>query len=226
LSEERGLTALLVLLIAYHLAVPLTVDLQAGRLLVAAFFTMFAGLGVIAVLNRTVLRVAVRITAAAALAAAWCEVAYPGRTTMAASSIVVMALVGFLLAAVVAQVFQDGPVTAHRVRGAIVIYLLIATLFGWLYLVVALLDPGAISFSAEFDARRPLAMRSELSYFSFVTITTVGYGDVTPVSPVARALATFEAVMGQLFIAITLARLVSSQLAGRGESGPPPGATE
>jgi voltage-gated potassium channel Kch len=51
-----------------------------------------------------------------------------------------------------------------------------------------------------------------LYYFSFVTLTTVGYGDILPVAPVARALATLEALVGQLYPAILIARLVSLQI--------------
>lgn len=54
---------------------------------------------------------------------------------------------------------------------------------------------------------------SGFSYYSFVTITTLGYGDVTPVSTQARSLALLEAVLGQLYIAILIARLVGSHLA-------------
>jgi hypothetical protein len=56
------------------------------------------------------------------------------------------------------------------------------------------------------------ALQRQLTYFSFITLTTTGYGDITPVHPLARTLAIFEALAGQLYLVITLARLVSLAL--------------
>ena len=58
------------------------------------------------------------------------------------------------------------------------------------------------------------------AYFSFVTLTTVGYGDITPVHPVARVLAVGEALVGQLYPAILIGRLVSLQITSRPQDGP------
>jgi hypothetical protein len=220
--EEGGLTALLVLLLAYHLGLPLVHGLEAGRLVTEAYFVLLAVSGVITVLKRPVFNAAVGVVAAAVLVATWSEFAFPGPSTVLATYVAEATLVSFLLAAVVSQVFQAGPVTAHRVRGAIVIYLLIGVLFGFLYMIVVMLQPEAIRYSSDLDVGSSEAIRSELNYFSFVTLASLGYGDITPVSPMARALATLEAVTGQLFIAITLARLVSSQLAGGADSRTPP----
>ncbi|HJS73991.1 MAG TPA: potassium channel family protein, partial [Vicinamibacteria bacterium] len=82
------------------------------------------------------------------------------------------------------------------------------------YFLVELFHPGSFSgpVSAENGARGWL-------YFSFVTLTTVGYGDVLPLHPVARSLAIFEAVAGPLYLAILLARLVSLAMAAPAEPG-------
>jgi hypothetical protein len=132
-------------------------------------------------------------------------------------TIVDASLVGFLMAAVAAQVFRAGPVTAHRIRGAVVVYLLLGVLFGFLYETLVLLDPDAIRLTNGLDTSNLDALRRELNFFSFVTLTTVGYGDITPVSAFARSLATLEAICGQLYIAITLARLVSNQRSADGD---------
>jgi hypothetical protein len=75
---------------------------------------------------------------------------------------------------------------------------------------VALAHPGA--FAGALNAADG---GGELIYFSFVTLTTMGYGDITPIHPIARSLAITEALTGQLYIAILLARLVSLELHGR-----------
>jgi hypothetical protein len=116
---------------------------------------------------------------------------------------------GILLALVIAQVFRDGPVTAHRIRGAIVIYLLLAVMWAFTYQVVALTIPHAFRLPEGMTAGDPDALRRELIYFSVVTLTTTGYGDIIAVHPVARTLVMLEALVGQLYPAIVLAWLVS-----------------
>jgi hypothetical protein len=108
-------------------------------------------------------------------------------------------------------VFRPGRVTLDRVMGAIVLYLLLGLVFAFAYESVFRQVPGA--FAGALDGPDTL---ERWAYFSFVTLTTVGYGDITPVAKIARALATFEAFIGQLYPAIILARLVSLQIA------PPP----
>lgn len=77
---------------------------------------------------------------------------------------------------------------------------------------MALTIPQAFRLTEEF-AGQPEALQRQWSYFSFITLTTTGYGDITPVHPVARLLVMLEALTGQLYLAITLARLVSLKVA-------------
>jgi hypothetical protein len=104
-------------------------------------------------------------------------------------------------------VFGPGRITAHRVRGAVVLYLTIAILFAWLYRLIAAVVPGAFSGLAsrvgEHGALGPFL------YYSLTSLTTVGFGDITPVEAFARNLTMFEAVLGQLFPAIILARILT-----------------
>jgi hypothetical protein len=222
-SEESGLTALLVMLLVYYVTVPLVAGRELARMVAALCFTLLAASGLLAVIEKPRHSTIVRVAGVVALVAVWSEVVAPGRATIVAACIGDATLVSFLLIAVAAQVFQTGPVTGHRIRGAIVIYLLIGVLFGLLFYLDALLQQGAFKFTSELDPTDPFAVKGELAYFSFVTLTTLGYGDITPVSPTARSMATLEAMSGQLYIAITLAQLVASQLADRTGSGSPPG---
>jgi hypothetical protein len=117
------------------------------------------------------------------------------------------------LAVVLGQTFRAGPVTFHRIQGAVASYLLLGVIWAHAYALVAQLRPGAFSgpISAADGPRAFL-------YFSFVTLATVGYGDVLPVHPVARSLAMLEAVTGTLYLATVIARLVSLTVApGEGE---------
>jgi hypothetical protein len=122
--------------------------------------------------------------------------------------------VGATLAYVVARaVFAPGRVTYHRIIGAVLVYLSIGHIFVGLYGMVGLLEPQALS-GLNFTGAGPKLI-SDLIYFSFVTLTTVGYGDIVPVHPLARSLSSVEAIIGQLYPATLLARLVTLELEDR-----------
>ncbi len=119
-----------------------------------------------------------------------------------------------LLLVVLGQTVRAGPVTGHRIQGGIAGYLLLGVVWAQAYAFVEMLHPG--SFSGAIGSATGY---KTFSYFSFVTLTTVGYGDILPVHPAARSLAMLEAVTGPLYIAILLARIVSLAMAPQSGSG-------
>jgi Ion channel len=122
-------------------------------------------------------------------------------------------IIAVTLGIVVAQaVFKRGRVTYHRIIGAILVYLLIAVAFATLFVFIGLSIPGAIN-GITFEDDRSLA--SAVFYMSFVTPTSTGYGDIVPVHPLARSLCNIESVIGQLYPATLLARLVTLELRGQ-----------
>jgi hypothetical protein len=92
------------------------------------------------------------------------------------------------------------------------LYLTIAVTFVALFSIAGLLVPGAFTGLSFEDSP---ALASKLIYFSFVTLTSTGYGDIVPVDPVARSLCNVETIIGQLYPATLLARLVTLELAER-----------
>ena len=122
-------------------------------------------------------------------------------------------IISITLGLVVAQaVLKRGRVTYHRIIGAILVYLLIAVAFATLFVFIGLSIPGAIK-GITFEDDRSLA--SAVFYLSFVTLTSTGYGDIVPVHPLARSLCNIESVIGQLYPATLLARLVTLELRGQ-----------
>ena len=121
-------------------------------------------------------------------------------------------IAGVALSVVVARaVFGPGRVTYHRVVGAVLLYLSIGLVFVALFGFVALSVPNAFTNLATL--RGDFAIAGNLIYFSFVTLTTTGYGDIAPLHPYARGLANVEAIIGQIYPATLLARLVTLELA-------------
>jgi hypothetical protein len=121
-------------------------------------------------------------------------------------------LMGLALICVVAQaVFASGRVTYHRVMGAILLYLAIGWTFAGLFALVGLLVPDAFAGLSVNDSP---ALASNMLYFSFGTLTTAGSGDISPVHPIARSLVNIEAIIGQLYPATLLARLVTLEIEG------------
>src|SRR5216684_3441110 len=122
-------------------------------------------------------------------------------------------IMGVALAIVVVRtVFASGRVTHHRIIGAILVYLSVAVTFTALFTMIGLLVPKA--FSGMLFEDNP-ALASNVIYFSFVTLTSTGYGDIFPVHPVARSLCNLETIVGQLYPATLLARLVTLEIEGR-----------
>jgi voltage-gated potassium channel Kch len=111
--------------------------------------------------------------------------------------------------------FGPGRVTWHRVQGAVALYLILGLLFAHLYGLLNVLVPEAFTNVRSGLNAHAVFYRGRLLYFSLVTLTGTGYGDILPLHAVARSLATLEAVIGQLFPAALLARLVSLELEGR-----------
>ena len=114
------------------------------------------------------------------------------------------------LVAVFVQVIKSSSVTLDIIFGAVAVYLLFGAVVAILFQVIHLVDPGS---SLEGMRRAGTAAAGDYQfndflYFSFVSLTSLGYGDYAPVGPAARSLAMFEGVFGQLYIAILIARLV------------------
>jgi hypothetical protein len=128
---------------------------------------------------------------------------------VAAAWFIIVFTLGFVVAR---KVFSPGSINYHRIVGAVLLYLLIAMAFVSLFTLVGLLTSNAFSGLVLADNSKTT---SSLIYFSFVTLTSTGYGDIVPVHPVARSLCNVESIIGQLYPATLLARLVSLEIAGR-----------
>jgi hypothetical protein len=218
-QTDRGLTVLLGSLVAVIFILPSVAvqDAPAPGLLVQVtvqvLFTLIFMSGISAAThNRGVLAVA-SVIMGAAIALFWIyQFAPSARLAAWRAGVGVVAAIQ-LIVVVMLQVLHEGPITFHRIRGAVAVYLLLGLAWANLYELIEQLSPGA--FRLPDAPRNHAELVTMLAYYSFVTLTTMGYGDVLPVHPAARSAAVLEAVVGQLFPAILIARLVSMELTSR-----------
>jgi voltage-gated potassium channel len=126
-----------------------------------------------------------------------------------------VAVLAFLLITCLIAVYDvlfGGTIDINRLVGAGCIYLMSGTIWGIVYFLLSLISPGSFEGIAAESWGEQL---NEFVYHSFVTLTTLGYGDVTPVLPVARAICYLEAVLGQLYLTVLVAALVGMHIANR-----------
>lgn len=208
-AQEPGLSVLLVLEI---LLVFMTIPLSGLGEFSFHFrvFNMAVTLGLMAgcavVSRHPVVLAAVLVCIIALNTANYLRETIPSVATVYAYLATCLVFLILVTAVVGHAVFASGRVTLHRVQGAIVIYLHVALTFAILYQMVALFAPNA--FNPPIHALE-LSGPSQFLYFSLVTLTSTGYGDIVPVHSFARSLANLEAVIGQLFPATLIARLVT-----------------
>ena len=210
--SDWSLTVLLVFLsISVFVVRPLTVFGFDAHFIASLVFTimLLSGIATVARSRRTALLFAILTLLAVTVHWARLLVYHESLVSIDAASVIVAC--GTLAGIVLAQVFREGPITSQRIQGAIAAYLLVALMFAaaytWIDLHIAEAFTGPVGINGlQHDPMQRFV------YFSFVTLTTVGYGDISPIAPIARSLAMLEAVLGQLFPAVLLARLVSMEL--------------
>jgi hypothetical protein len=211
---ERGLSIFLYLLfLSFFLAS--IVDSLPVRLLTSLFFSLFMVFGVISMSRQPALRLFAGSVAVVALVLRWLMHILPTPGILRWSSLATLIFMIMLTLMMLFKVFKEsGPVTVHKIRGAIAVYLLFGLTWSILYGLLDQLLP--LAFSLPQVVGMPGVERQQiLTYFSFVTLTTVGYGDITPTHDITRMFAILEALCGQLYPATLLARLVSLEVMHR-----------
>jgi hypothetical protein len=125
----------------------------------------------------------------------------------------VLLIGGALIWVVARAVFAPGPVTYHRLVGTLLLYLLIGSTFAGLYQMLGLLVPHP--FRGMPPREDGPAVIAHVLYFSFMTLTSTGFGDVVPMHPLTRGFTNLESVIGQLFPPTIIGRMVSLELTRR-----------
>jgi len=216
--EDWGLSFFLAFLVLVTVFVPMVSLSRYGRIGLGLIFALMLFSGAVATIrNRVLMYLIIALTVlefAADLVVEFLpSFGHPGwDTALKISGLAILVVV------TLKQTFRPGPVSVHRVMGGVAAYLLIGVTWAFGYKLLMEERPDAIHFQT-FVGGIPTAEPSLLIYFSFSTLTSVGYGDAYPVHRVARSLATAEALIGQLYPAILIATLVGLSLHARTNTG-------
>lgn len=206
LQSERATPALLaVVMVGLFVISPLADLGYLHSRLPEYVFWLFLVLGVFIITHHPVLRWTNLVLAVGAVLT---SITKGGHHSMLESVFTVLYVV--LLTVVYWQrVFSPGRVNFYRIVGAVTIYLFIGVLWAEFYKILELAMPGSFRFGPDFQGAR---LENNMIYFSFITLTTVGYGDATPCQPLSHSLAVLEALVGQVYLTVLIGRLVAASL--------------
>ena len=140
----------------------------------------------------------------------------PGHVVVIMAYVAILLLNGVFGVTILAHVLRAGRIDGDKIYAAICVYFLMGYAWAFAYALLVEMQPDAFTTSGPFAAGDYISRVIQLRYFSFVTLTTMGYGDIVPRSAGARTMACLEAVMGQLYLVALIGRLIGLHIAGSG----------
>jgi voltage-gated potassium channel Kch len=170
-------------------------------------------LAIVIISRSTGARLLAAIASVLAIGGVIVRISHPSVLTVWLGHGAVIAAILGISVVIVQAVFAPGRITHHRIEGAIILYLNIAVAFTSVFRMIQELNPGAFSNTPAHQTEAVAA--STMLYFSFTTLTSTGFGEILPIDPFARSMANLESILGQLYLAILLARLVTMHVESR-----------
>jgi hypothetical protein len=198
---------LLVALVLLFFFFPFVEEVKDGDVIVSILLSLVLLSAVLAVADRKRVFFIAVVLAIPAIAGRWISHFRPDLVPPPVFLMAGLVLIAFVVANLLRFVLRAPSVNVEVLCASISAYLMLGLLWTVAYWLVDQLTPGAFAFNG--NAERQSIRGFNAFYFSFVTLSTVGYGDITPVSKVARMLAAMEAITGLLYVAVLIARLVA-----------------
>lgn len=208
-ATDVALTTLLIFLLIYIFLLFTVRQIGFVRVLANLFFSLILITGAIAATKNPIFRKLVLSWGILVFVFLWVRHLFPHQTLIFVTACLSLVFLVLLSLLILGQAFREGPTTSHRITGAVAVYLLLGLIWSLAYNLISLVIPEAFSVQGPYTPSDRESLASHLLYFSFITLTTLGYGDIVPVHPIARLLVILEGVTGQLFPVILIARLVS-----------------
>jgi hypothetical protein len=199
---------LLIALVLLLVAAPFVEEVEGGRLILSVLFSLVLLAGVFAVADRKRTLGIALVLAVPAIISRWVSYFRPDLVHPAVFLVCALVLLAFVIGHLLQFVLRAPVVNVEVLCASLAAYLMLGLMWTLAYWLVDQLTPGgAFSFNTALGGQSMNGFNG--IYFSFITLSTVGYGDITPVSRVARWLAALEAMTGLLYVAVLIARLVS-----------------
>ncbi|RLA36101.1 MAG: hypothetical protein DRR15_05715 [Gammaproteobacteria bacterium] len=209
---KNDFSYLLIALLVFLIAVPIAIDLHlfSPETIRAIGFSAFLAIGLWSLRNsgRTFSAATAFVVVGIVLSVLF---AYNNQIIFRFGS--TLAMLAFLLLATsqaMQQIAKGNNISANRIVGAICVYLMLGVIWALSYALLEAVVPG--SFKGLTEQTASASWNPDWVYFSFVTLSTLGYGDITPMTYSARALSYFEAIVGQFYLAVLVAGLVGAYL--------------
>jgi hypothetical protein len=187
---------------------PFVEEIKGGDIIVSILLSLVLISAVLAVSNRRVTLVVALLLATPAIAGRWINHFQPRLVPPAVFLVAGLVLVAFVVMNLLRFILRAPSVNVEVLCASISAYLMLGLIWTMAYWLVAQVTPNAFAFNTATGTRESMSGFNAF-YFSFITLSTVGYGDITPVSRIARWLAATEAMTGLLYVTVLIARLVS-----------------
>ncbi|MBP2145304.1 hypothetical protein J2129_000758 [Methanofollis sp. W23] len=200
---------LLAFLVLTLIAIPLAVVYPAVTPLFLVLFSMVIITGVFAAQRKRHFLIFVLLLAVPAISARWISYLFPSAAGEITGHLFALLFFSFFTVYLLEIVLRAKTITGDTIAGAISVYLVMGLTWALAYQFMDEIQPGSFAYEIGTGPGGTLSLMDYV-YFSFVTLTTLGYGDISPVSVAAESAASFEAVTGTIYIAVLIARLVGS----------------
>ncbi|HVJ58099.1 MAG TPA: potassium channel family protein [Terrimicrobiaceae bacterium] len=199
---------LLVALVLLFLFFPFVEEVEGGDVIISILLSLVLLSAVLAVADRKGVFFIALVLVIPAIAGKWISHFRPDLVPPPVFLIAGLALIAFVVANLLRFVLRAPSVNTEVLCASISAYLMLGLLWTVAYWLVAQVTPNAFAFNTNTGTKETMVGFNAF-YFSFITLSTVGYGDIAPVSRIARWLAATEAMTGLLYVTVLIARLVS-----------------
>lgn len=207
-NQESGLSGMIILLTTMQFVlIPLFGSFSFFMVVLNVFWMLFLMAGIFSLATSNKQALLISIVPVLFIVFSWINVFITTPFVLAVELILSICTFSLLIILVLKKVFEPGPITAHRIIGSIVIYMLMAQL--WTVVYVFFYQHISGSFQLTLPPFESNSLQANFLYFSYVTISTTGFGEILPLHPLARALVNVEAIFGVLYPVVLIGRLVS-----------------
>lgn len=207
-SQESGLSGMIILLaVVQFVLIPLFGNYPFIMSVLNVFWMLFIFAGIFSFSTSKKQTILISIIPILFIIFSWLNVF--AKTPFIVISDLFFAIGTFILLIILVlmKVFEPGPITVHRVIGSIVIYMLLAQLWTVVYIFFYEHIPGSFQLTLpDFESN---SIQANFLYFSYVSLSTTGFGEILPLHPMARALVNLESIFGVLYPVVLIGRLVS-----------------